>query len=595
MRRFASNAIVVVLVAYAIANLVSAASAFWSVPGTFGLTADYGATVRAVVPGGPADRAGIVAGDRIALGATPFDERRFVAGANEPVESGAIVDVRVLGHDATADRNVRLVAVAAPLQLTDRWTLLIVCCASLVFIVIGAALIVMRPSPATWGFGLYCLLVLPVAGIPLRLSSAASATAATLIYDIVQNFGVAGLLLFALEFPRSFATVWRERIRRALPALFVVLALLTLYPDVFNLFLGRGAQTENRILQVLFGVLCVLAIAILVDTYRRIAVDERERVRWVLIGFCFGLLTNYLGNTFLFSTLLAVNPPVWVVNALISLNVLLPLTVAHAVVRHRVLDINFVIGRALIFTVLTTALAGVFGILDWLFGSFLEDFRLTRVLAAAVSITVAFTFSRIEHRALKWVEAVFFRKRRAAAAHIERSIRALPHARTADVIDNAVVADVTSTLEIASAAVFRSSTGGGFLRMAAFGWAAGDCAALDDTDRLVLLMRSERRPLVVDEIPWSRTDVPAGGYAPYIAVPMLSHADLAGFIVYGAHPDGSRLDPDEVAELERLALAAGVAFGQLDAQQMRADNEALRASNADLLARLDEVRRAQRL
>lgn len=589
MKRLASSVIVLVLVACALASTIAAASAFWTDSGTLGLTTDYGATVRAVTPGGPAALAGIATGDRIRLDAVPFDQRRFVAGVGAPIAPGTPVDLVVVTNGA--ERSVHLTAFSEPLGSGDRWALLLTIASTFVFMIVGAFLIIARPSAPTWGFGLYCLIVLPPAIYPPPIASNSVALAVTFIYDVLQNIGVVGLVLFTLTFPRSFDLPWRTAIRRWLPALAIVLSAMTLFPDVKNVLLGQGASVENVILQLTFGVVFMLAIAILWDTYRRIEADERERMRWILIGFVLGLFASYIGNTIFFSTLLAVNPPFWAVNALVLLNVLLPLTVAHAVIRHRVLDINFVIGRALIFAVLTTLLTAVFALVDWFFGHVLEDFRLTRVLSAGISICFAFVFGRFEKAAENAIEALFFRKRHAAEVHVERSIHALPHSRSSAVIENAIVSDLAATLEIASAALFRRGTGDAFARTAAIGWSDADCAQLDDSDPLVLLMRAEVRPINVDEIPWKRIDVPAEGNAPRVAIPMLSHAELAGFVLYGVHPDGSELDPEEVALLERAVTAAGLAFDQLDAQRLRAENERLLATNADLVARLDEVRR----
>ena len=397
MRPLALRSAVLLLVAYALLGVYAAAATFWQPPGSIGLVSDYGATVRAVVPGGPAERAGIAAGDRIRLEATPFAERRFVSGAGTNPPPGTVVDV-AYSHGGL-DRTARLTAVATPLSNPERIALLFLCAASLVFIAVGAALILVRPSYATWGFGLYCLLTQPAAMYALPWADARAAFAATVVYDIIQNAGVAGLVLFALDFPRPFDDVWRARIRALLPALFALLAALTLYPDIANLVLARGAQLENRVLQAAFGAVYLLAMLVLYERYRRIEAAERERVRWVLVGFGFGLLGNYVGTTLVFSTILASAPPLSVVLALTSLNVLLPLTVAHAVIRHRVLEIRVVIERALVFVVLTTILATVFALLDYLFGTLLEDFRISRWIAAAISLAIAFTFKWLEEHA----------------------------------------------------------------------------------------------------------------------------------------------------------------------------------------------------
>jgi hypothetical protein len=238
--------------------------------------------------------------------------------------------------------------------------------------------------------------------------NAGAAFAATVFYDIIQNAGVAGLVLFVLDFPRPFDVAWRTRIRTLLPALFIVLAAMTLYPDIANLLLARGAQFENRVLQATFGAVFALAMFVLCDSYRRIEPAERERLRWVLLGFGAGLLGNYIGTTLIFGTIVAA-PPISVTLALTSLNVLLPLAVAHAVIRHRVLEIQVVIERAFVVVVLTTVLAAIFALLDYLFGTLLEDFRISRWIAAAISLGIAFAFKWLEEHAAAGLRAHVFR------------------------------------------------------------------------------------------------------------------------------------------------------------------------------------------
>jgi hypothetical protein len=569
-----SRAAVIVLAVYALFSVYMAASPFWAPAGTIGMLTDYGATVRAVTPDGPAARAGVVPGDRMQLAATPIDERRYLSGAGVDVPAGMVVHFPLL-HDGRI-RDITLTALTVVMGTADRFSLLIECIASLVFIIVGAGLIWLRPGIATWGFGLYCLLILPSDAYPPRLDSTFWSLASTFFYDIVQNIGVAGLLVFALEFPRPFPGVWRARVRRAIPVGAIVLALMTLYPDVANLLFGIGAHLENLVLQLLFGACIAIALAILWDTYRRVATDERERMRWVLVGFIFGLLINYIGSTLIYSTIIAIEPPDWFSALLFSLNVLLPLAVAHAVVRHRVLDIDFVIGRALVFAILTLLLAGAFGVLDWFFGTVLEGFEFTHIVQAALSITVAFAIGRIEEFTVKTVEALFFRKRRAAEARLDRITRVLSHAPSSAMIEDALIREAVGALELTSAAVYRRGPGSAYVRLAASERQDGAAAAFGDGDPLVATLRSHDRVVDLDQLSGGHTTASAAGRRSAVAVPMFANAALTGFVLYGAHVDGAAIDSDEAAQLERLADAASLAFEQLEAHQLRADNAQLR-------------------
>jgi hypothetical protein len=588
LKRFTLNIVLFFIVLYALASVYATASAIWRPQGTVGIVMDYGANVRAVIAGGAADRAGIRAADRLDLAATPFDQRRYVAGVGSTIPIGAIILVKV--NRGQAARDVRLTAEPRNLMPAERFSIEVQCLASLAFIVVGAALILLRPSLATWGFGLYCLLELPTSLDPFRFDSGATALAAVSAYDVLQNVGLIGLLIFTLEFPRHIDVPLHLRVRRALPFIFVALVAMTLYPDVANLLFGRGAQFENHLLQIVFGAVFLLALSVLYDTYGRIEQDERERMRWILIGFGLGLGANYFGATLIYSSLIAIVPPLWLSTLLVSLNVLLPLAIAHAVVRHRVLDINFVVSRTLVYATLTTILAALFGLLDWFFGSVLPEFRLSRLLEAGLSICVAFAFDALHKRTEDIIESVFFRQRRTAEARLERLIGELPQARSEDVVESVLVEEVVDVLALTSAAVYRRN-GDEFTRSASIGWGDSDCRALDDTDILILSLRAQPQPVRLAELPWRRIDLPADAKAPVLAIPMNLRGSLAGIVIYGGHNDGADIDPDESRRLGRLAKAASLGFDEIDADRLRRELEIKNAAFDQLEARLDELRR----
>jgi len=50
-----------------------------------------------------------------------------------------------------------------------------------------------------------------------------------------------------------------------------------------------------------------------------------------------------------------------------------------------------------------------------------------------------------------------------------------------------------------------------------------------------------------------------------LAVPIFVRARLYGVVLYGAHPNGEDIDPDEASSLESVAAAAGIAYDHLQA------------------------------
>jgi hypothetical protein len=106
------------------------------------------------------------------------------------------------------------------------------------------------------------------------------------------------------------------------------------------------------------------------------------------------------------------------------------------------------------------------------------------------------------------------------------------------------------------------------------GAAGGD--TIPDDDALVVALRARDRVVDLECLGWHGAGTPNDARKPALAVPMYANAALTGFALYGAHIGGAAIDSDEAAQLERLADAASLAFEQLDAQQLRAENAQLR-------------------
>ncbi len=68
---------------------------------------------------------------------------------------------------------------------------------------------------------------------------------------------------------------------------------------------------------------------------------------------------------------------------------------------------------------------------------------------------------------------------------------------------------------------------------------------------------------------WRSEVLSDGGVEPSIAVPIFSHEDLTAIAFYAARRNGTDLDGDEIAPIERMADAAGAAYDRLEAKALR--------------------------
>ncbi len=588
-RGFLGRIVLFFLVAWAVVGWAVSFSYLWLPRGTVGITANYSGVITGVDPGSAASDAGIAPGDVIRIGATPFESRPKLIGVTSVFPPGERVPLRLASTGA--DREVTLVARPQSRIASDVLSLLVQLLSSATFIVVGTILILFSPSRVTWGFGLYCLLANPVVPALSRYPSAEAHVVYVTLYDVLQNVGLVGLLVFALDFPRPMQRPWHRTLVRLLPLLFVVLASWTVWVDLSVCLLGRGSHVANTWLQVAFGLVDLVAIAVISETYLKGPEEDRPRLRWVLVGFYLGLVCNFVGNVLLYTG--NVTLPFWLDSLLIAAIVSLPLTVGYAVVRHRVIEVDFFVGRAIVYAIFTTALLVVFALIDWLIARVLADFRLSLLLDALASIGAAFAIDAAHGRLERFVDGVLFRSRRIARERLERLAHALRFVHARDALETQVTEEVRDALGLASIALFHRE-GERYRRVAAVGWGDETRTTLGRDDRLVLEHRATPGPLGLADLDWSEAGFPGGLAAPVLSVPLVSPRELTGFLLCSGTKHGEQLDPEETRWVEEVANAAAVAYEEIETERLRRTAERLHKEVEVLNARLDEARRAAR-
>jgi hypothetical protein len=125
--------------------------------------------------------------------------------------------------------------------------------------------------------------------------------------------------------------------------------------------------------------------------------------------------------------------------------------------------------------------------------------------------------------------------------------------------------------------LFCQADDGSFARVSERGWPPEAARTIDAGSRFVLhLLGGDDAPVRLDDVPHAR-DLPYGAPRPRIAFPLWSRRELIGIVFYSAHRSGATLDPEEVASIERLTLAATAAFDRVAAAQLRRTQDELAA------------------
>ena len=218
------------------------------------------------------------------------------------------------------------------------------------------------------------------------------------------------LLRFALTLAsrsrfRGFPAIWGASLLFA--AFFgVAFAVAFLFPSVKIFRLNR----YFIFFRLYFLALCAAAVVVLFRSYR--ASDSRERrdpIKWVFYGMIVGL------GPFMFLYQLprglGLHPPLGE-EAVSVFFVLLPLAMGIAVFRHKLLDIDLIINRSLVYSLLTMVTVGVYLLsvegLKQLFAGTARPGRNWIPVGAAVVAAAA--FAPVRNRIQVLVDKAFFRR-----------------------------------------------------------------------------------------------------------------------------------------------------------------------------------------
>lgn len=238
---------------------------------------------------------------------------------------------------------------------------------------------------------------------------------------LLQGLGWAGLLLFAMLFPDG----------RFVPrhAWLLVVPWLVW---VAGFFLFAGALTRGRPVAIALTYAAWIGwfgLGTLAQLYRYRYVSnaqQRQQTKWVLLGFSGALVGAAAAST---QSVLSLSAGVAASNsvlyegaavALLNLSALLiPASIAVAILRHNLYDIDRLINRALVYATLTAALALVYvtcvALLQVVLSRVTGQQGQSPIVLVASTLTVAALFQPARKRVQHSIDRRFFRRRYNAA------------------------------------------------------------------------------------------------------------------------------------------------------------------------------------
>ena len=337
----------------------------------------------------------------------------------------------------------------------------------------------------------------------------------------------------------------------------------------------------------------VVVLALYIISYINSHGPQRSRLRWVFWPF----LASRIGQLNFVLTL----PPLVIATGWLAL-ILFPLGCAYAILRYRLVDVNFVINRAAVISAMLALVVVVLALVQWSLASLLAGIGRFPSLAISAMVTLALGFSM---PTLYWwtaavVERTFFHRQYQARERVRQLAAGLPYAESAEAIAETITKGVCGNLDLPSGAVFRRGKDRAFELESAVGWSTEARLEPKEAERLAMAFQGTRAMLHISDQHLASEQMPAGDKAPAVAYPLFARQALIGFVLYSTHPAGVDLDPDERTLLADVALQASRGYDAVELAgrveesyeaRMEAEaraKEALRRSKADL-ERLNEA------
>ena len=517
-----------------------------------------------VVPGGVADRAGIRNGDYL----LKIDGREFRDGA----QAMRIINRHAAGDYATyrIERDGRQFELRVEILKVVNIAYLAQVLLGVGFLVVGTIVVMTRPQGRVQRmFARYSVLALLLFSlIDLNLSYSDPRWK---IYLLVGGFVVARIFAapmfvrFFLRFPaeRPLLRSWKFT-----TALYAV-SILCVLPFVLQPVLRLNQLVYNVLAPspyaFFFGGLGVFAHSY----FRRVDRKRRRQLRPILFSVIVGVLaiayTVIIGVTRPFAIFLE---PIILLPSLLIVSV--PIAFGYSIFRYRLMDIDLLVKRSLIYGVITAAIAAIYLALVFGVGSLLGELvgqEENRLLAVVAFLIIAFLFDPLKRRVQSVVDRIFYRDRISYQKALLEFSQELPRLMELDQILASMVQRISSTMRVEQAAVVLCDGQHGG-HCVSKGISVEHCDFRDEPGSLLALLRQTHVPQSFELLSFEPEHYPliardkqqllAGGVV--LTVPMFLQDRLVGMMAVGQKLSGKVYSQEDIDLLATVASQAAIAI-----------------------------------
>jgi PAS domain S-box-containing protein len=467
-RRRLKNTLVVLaglaLASLGVYNLVLKATWTSVDDGVLWKQAPQGLVASRLAPGGPAARAGVHEGDiLLAVDGEEALSPARLESALAGLRSGSRLRYSLLREDERRALDV----VVQPLPRGNVNAFYYLSLAGFFGLAVGTVVLLRRPADRTsLHFYAVCVLFFLLYSISYTGKLNLADQALFWIDSLAALFLPVVFLHFCLTFPER-----RLRAQRAwiVPALYVPGLVIAGAAAASHALLASGEEPAtlwgivealDRVEPLYFALFFTLAIAVLLDSYRSTrGLTARRQVKWLLWGTTAGVFPFLAFYALPFA--LGREPGLALQLAGYGPLALVPLSLAYAVVKHRLMDVELIFRRALGYVLAVAVIVGLALLTVGLTDVLWEEPH-TTFMALLSALVVVMLFTPVKARIQEALDRLFYRERyssRKALVRLSEDLNAdLDLERTSE----RLLEGVGAALGLREMAVFLPAAGGDF-------------------------------------------------------------------------------------------------------------------------------------
>jgi phosphoserine phosphatase RsbU/P len=279
--------------------------------------------------------------------------------------------------------------------------------AGVTYLLIGLIVFIMKPgTKVSWTFLVACVF-LSLWSITI-FDMQATHYGFIRFYLLAASVFPAVFIHFSFYFPETQKLVLKHPRIQILPyviALAIIVPMEMIYPSKSTGLFYAIAQLY------MFGAALVLLYSVSMSYFRPPSVLAMQRAKVVLLGalIAFPIPTIAYFSQLLYGAFLGIRIQT---NFLMFPMIIFPASIAYAVARHNLFDVDVYIKRAVGYVILTAIIAGAYAILSISFNLLIGQYEIAQSRAFPILFTfgVILVFNPLRDRIQAFVDRVFFRK-----------------------------------------------------------------------------------------------------------------------------------------------------------------------------------------